>query len=63
MRLIRVVSFRLKEGQLLDRLDSFEAAVVEYENEAKNALEDDLKVVVVIKGGLSEGAPSTRPSR
>jgi len=50
MRLIEVLSFSFKEGQLLDSLERFEATVAEYEKEAGSSVPDDLKVGVVIKG-------------
>ena len=58
MRLLEVLLFKFRVGQLQDDLARFERSVSEYEKEAKATLSDDIKVGVVIagidKGSLKE---------
>ena len=55
IKLIDVLSFSFKEGALLDRLESFDHAVAEYEKESAKTVDDDTKIGVVIKG-LANGS-------
>ena len=48
IRLISILKFDLKGGSLLDKMETFEGLVAEYEHETGKKLGDDLKVVVVI---------------
>jgi hypothetical protein len=50
MRLCEVLGFNFKEGDLLDCLERFEAAIAEYEKESGKILDDDIKIGVVIRG-------------
>ena len=50
MRLIELLSFDFSSGRLLDKLEDFDMKVGEYEKEAKEALSDNIRIGVVIKG-------------
>ena len=50
MRLIELLSFDFASGRLLDKLEDFDMKVSEYEKESKEALSDNMRIGVVIKG-------------
>ena len=50
MKLIELLSFDFASGRLQDRLEDFDMKVNEYEKESKEAISDNMRIGVVIKG-------------
>ena len=50
MRLLEVLPYDFKSGEMLDSLENFERLVGQYEKESGKTLDDDLKIGIVIRG-------------
>ena len=50
VRIIKILNWDFKSGDLLDQLDAFDTAIAKYESATGKELDDDTKIGVVIKG-------------
>jgi hypothetical protein len=50
VRIIKILNWDFKSGDLLDQLDAFDTAIAKYESATGKEVDDDTKIGVVIKG-------------